>query len=152
SDKQNVELIRQQLEAMSDEQFEQYMTMLQRQDGERRPREILPYYAPNLAKSKLNIKRNLDIAEELGHKFFERLWITDPQTNVTYLTSHAHLVVDLPIRRQAQIHEKKVSIPMDSKSVDELTGQVTGSSKGSKLSFPELQAQLSQDLTSTIIE
>lgn len=154
ADKENVELIKSQLESMSDEAFESYMTLLRKpKEGETvQGRQTLNYYAPNLSKNKLSIERNLKIAEELGHDFFEQLWITDPQTNETYLTPNKHLVMDLPVRRQAQIHEKKASIPMHSKSMDELSGQVTGESKGSKLSFPELQAQVSQELDMTILE
>lgn len=154
SDTQNVELMRTQLESMSDEQFEQYMTLLRKpKDGNVvQGRQTLTYYAPNLSKTKIKLNRNLEIAEELGHSFFERLWITDPQTGETYLTPNQHLVMDLPVRRQAQIHEKKASIPLHANSVDELSGQVTGDSKGSKISFPELQAQVSQQLDNTIIE
>lgn len=154
ADKDNVELMKKQLDSLNDQQFEQYMASLRKpKDGKRvQGRQTLNYYAPNLSKNKLMLERNLKLAEELGHAFFEQLWITDPQTGETYLTPHKHLVMDLPVRRQAQIHEKKASIPMNSKSVDELSGQVTGESKGSKLSFPELQAQVSQELDMTILE
>ena len=152
--KANVEMTKRNLEGLSDEQFASYMRSLRKPTSgeEEQGRQTLTFYAPNLAKTKITVKRNLDIAEKLGHPFFERLWITDPQTQQTYLTSHRHLVMDLPVRRQAQIHEKKVSIPQDANTVDEMSGQVTGNSKGSKLSFPELQAQVSQELNSTIIE
>lgn len=154
SDKQNIDLARNQLESMSDAQFESYMHRISAvpDDDEDRRQDCLTYYAPNLGSTKITIENNLNIAEKVGHKFFERLWITDPQTGVTYLTPNEFMIVDLPIRRQAQLLVKKTSIPLDHKSVDELSGQVTGESKGSKLSFPELQAQVSQNLEHTIIE
>lgn len=154
SDKHNVEITKKHLESLSDEQFEQYMKALRKpKDGEEdQGRQTLTYYAPNLGDTKITIERNLAIAEEIGHQFFEQLWITDPQTQQTYLTPNKHLVIDMPVRRQAQIHEKKASIPLHANSVDEMSGQVTGESKGSKLSFPELQSQVSQELESTIIE
>jgi hypothetical protein len=47
--------------------------------------------------------------------------------------------VDLPLKRQAQFLIKKISIPEDNRSIDTFTGQPTGKSKGSKISWPELQ-------------
>jgi hypothetical protein len=154
SDKQNIDLCRKQLESMTDVQFESYMHRISAvpDEDEDRKQDCLTYYAPNLGTTKITIENNLKIADKIGHKFFERLWITDPQTGVTYLTPNEFMIVDLPIRRQAQLLIKKISIPLDHKSVDELSGQVTGESKGSKLSFPELQAQVSQNLENTIIE
>lgn len=154
TDKGNLELTKSQLESLSDAEFEAYMHSLSAPpaDDPDRLQETLTYYAPNLGKTKISLKRNLEIAKAIGHKFFERLWITDAQTGVTYLTPNEFMVVDLPIRRQAQLLIKKASIPTDHKSIDELSGQVTGESKGSKLSFPELQAQVSQGLDQTVIE
>lgn len=153
-DSANVNLTRQKLEAMNDAEFEGYMRALRRSPTgiADQGRQTLTYYAPNLSKTKISVKRNLEIAEKIGHKFFERLWLTDPQTGVTYLTPNEYMVIDLPVRRQAQVLIKKVSIPMDNNSVDELSAQPTGDSKGGKLSFPELQAQVSQQLDRTIIE
>lgn len=150
----NVEITRQRLEGFSDEQFAEYMRKLRKpkNDIEEQGRQTLTYYAPNLTKSKLSVKNNLEVAEKIGHPFFERLWITDPQTGVTYLTPNRYLVGDMPVRRQAQLLVKKVSIPTDNNTIDELSGQPTGDSKGGKLSFPELQAQVSQQLDRTIIE
>lgn len=154
NDKANVQLTKQFLESLSDEQFEDYMRRLRKPENgaEDQGRETLTYYAPNLSKIKLEVKRNLEIADAIGHNFFERLWLTDPQTGETYLTTQAHMVVDLPIRRQAQLLIKKSSIPANNNTVDELSGQPTGESKGGKLSFPELQAQVAQQLDNTILE
>lgn len=153
TDQHNVALMRSQLEAMSDKQFEDYMrSLLPVPEDQASEQEILPYYLPNLNGRKVTIDNNLKIAEAIGHKFYEHIWSEDPQTGVEYLTPNEHLIIDLPIRRQAQLLVKKASIPQDNKSIDELSGQVTGDSKGSKISFPELQAQASQNLEKTIIE
>ncbi|MOA25835.1 hypothetical protein D3C78_1465840 [compost metagenome] len=58
----------------------------------------------------------------------------------------------MTVRRQAQTLTKKSSIPENARHVDELSGQVTGKSKGSKISFPEVQSQLAQGLEQTLIE
>lgn len=141
----NGETYRRQLDALTNAQFEAYMRKLQ--SGE----EVLSITIPNFSKTKLTTKRNLAVAKELGHNFFERLWLTDPHTDTTYLTPIPYLVVDLPLRRQAQSLNKKMSVPQNNDQVDELTGQRTGP-KGSKLSFPELQALYAQGLDRTIEE
>ena len=62
------------------------------------------------------------------------------------------MVIDLPLRRQAQLLIKKISIPEDSKTVDDYTGQPTGKSKGSKLSYPEVQVLAALNLDQSLIE
>ena len=143
---ENAALIKEALDQMSDEQFASYMDKLE--SGE----EILPLIAPNLSKHKLSVERNLSIAAELKHNFFQRIWWTDPSTGLTYLTPERYLVVLLPLRRQVQLLTKKISIPEDNKHVDELTGQVAGPSASSKLSFPELQVLFAQGLDRAIEE
>jgi len=131
---------------MSDKQFDQFMQHLE--SGE----ASLSIISPNLTKDRLDLKRNLKIAEELGHDFFQRLVLTDPTTGVSYLTPLKYMVVDLPVRRQVQLLQKKATIPESNKHIDELSGQSTGASKGSKISFPELQVLFAQNLESTITE
>ena len=61
-------------------------------------------------------------------------------------------MLKLPARRAAQMVSKKISIPSDNKSIDLLTGQVTGKSKGSKITNPELQVLLGLGLKDSVIE
>lgn len=143
---ENTAIYEERLGALSDEQFGEYMQKLR--DGE----ETLFLIAPNLDKPKLTLENNLKLAEELGHNFFERLWLTDPKTHTVYLTPVRSLIVDLPLRRQQQLLREKISIPEDNHHVDELTGQPTGPSKGSKLSFPEVQVLYAQGLDRSIEE
>lgn len=131
---------------MNDKQFDDFMGKLDR--GEIR----LTVIAPNMGKVSLNTERNLKLAKELGHQFFERLWLTDPITGKLYLSPVKYLVVDLPLRRQAQLLAKKISIPEHNKSVDDYTGQPTGASQGSKLSYPELQILAAAGLDNCIVE
>jgi hypothetical protein len=119
--------------SMSDKQFDDFMKALA--DGSSR----LAIISPNFGKEKLSIERNLKLAEELDHNFFERVWMTNNDGTPPYLSNVPYLIVDLPLRRQAQLLIKKISIPEDNKSVDDLTGQPTGKSKGSKISYPETQ-------------
>lgn len=135
-----------QLNALSDQAFDEYMTKLE--TGE----EILPLVVPNLQKPKLNQERMFKLAKKLNHNFFQRLWLTDKTTGRTYLTPVEYLVLELPVRRQQQLLVKKYSIPPNNRSIDELTGQPTGDSKGGAISFPELQVLNAQNLDRTIEE
>lgn len=121
------------LKELSDEEFHNYMTQLA--DGT----AVLSIEVPNLETSKITIENNLKLAKELGHEFFERLWLTDPATDTVYLTPHRYLVIDLPLRRQQQMLVEKSSIPESNRHVDDLTGQPSGESHAASLTFPELQ-------------
>ncbi len=153
-DRYNSDLIKKRLDELSDVEFDQYMKELGKPSTEEgiKTQEILPFYSPNLKDPRVTMKNLLDVAEEIGFEFFEQLWLTDPQTNKVFLTPQKYLVLDLTVRRQAQMLTKKSSIPENTRHVDEMSGQVTGKSKGSKVSFPEVQAQLAQGLENTLIE
>lgn len=153
-DNYNAELTRKRLDAMSDAEFDQYIRSLARPETEegRVHQEILPFYSPNLKDPRITPETLLAVAEKIGHPFFEQIYLTDPQTGTTFLTPQKYLVIDMTVRRQAQTLTKKSSIPENSRHIDELSGQVTGKSKGSKISFPELQSQLAQGLENTLIE
>ena len=132
--------------SMSDKQFDDFMKSLK--DGSAK----LAIITPNLAKEKLSMEKNFALAKELKHEFFERIWMNDGDDTPPYLTPIKYMVVDLPLRRQAQLLVKKISIPEDNKSVDDLTGQPTGKSKGSKMSYPEIQILAALDLEDTLTE
>lgn len=131
---------------LSDSEFDKYMADL------RDEKEYLPYILPTMGTIKLSSDKNIKIAKKLGIQLFHRLWLTDNTTGTTYLTPETYLVIDVPFRRQQQHLKKKISIPDSNKRVDELTGQVTGSSKGSSLSAPEMQALYSQGMNESIRE
>lgn len=142
----NVNIYKKLFASMSDEQFDSFMKDLE--SG----KQILSIIAPNLAEFKLSTERNLAIAEELGHNFFEHIWIEGKDDIPTYLTPITYMVVDLPLRRASQILIKKISVPDDMKTVDTLTGQPTGESKGARISYPELQVCGAMGLENTMIE
>jgi hypothetical protein len=97
------------------------------------------------------VERNLKVAKQWGHEFFEKIWLPGPDGQM-YLSPIPYLVIELPLRRQAQHLIKKISIPEDNRSVDNLTGQPTGRSKGSKLSYPEFQVLAALNLDANITE
>lgn len=153
ADEHNVSILKKELESMSDKEFEAMMlSFKERPEEESHLQKTVPYFSPNLEKSNITLENNFKVAEQIGHQFFERLWMYDAEADMEFLTEHSHLVVDMPCRRFAQLQSKKASIPDDDHVVDDLSGQVTGDSKGSKLSFPELQANASQKLDNGILE
>ncbi|WP_233874972.1 hypothetical protein [Paraburkholderia adhaesiva] len=142
----NVKIYRALFAGMDDEAFHAFMGRLER-------REIrLAIVAPNLSKEKVTIANNLAIADELGHNFFERIWIDPGNDTPPYLSPVRYLVCDLTLCRQAQLLVKKISIPEDNRSVDDLTGQPSGKSEASKISFPENQVLAAFHLDKTLHE
>src|ERR1700676_1265232 len=131
---------------MSDSQFEEFVHRVDK--GEDR----LAIIAPNLSEYKLDIARNLALAEKMGHQFFERIWIDSGNEVPPYLSPIAYLIGDITLRRQAQLLVKKISIPEDNKSVDDFTGQPSGKSAGSKISYPETQVMASNHLDENLAE
>lgn len=118
---------------MSDEDFDTWIKGLEQKQT------YIAVIAPELTGPQLSTERNLDTAEKWGHKFFQRIKMDAANGAPAYLSNDKYLIVDGPIKRQAQFLIKKISIPEDNRSIDILTGQPTGKSKGSKISWPEVQ-------------
>ena len=145
-DSGNAEIWKNRLKEMDDEAFEQFIIRLE--EGE----EIISLFVPNLSEAGLSVKRNLEIAEELGHNFFQHLYLTDKDTGLVYKTPIPHIVVDLPIRRQVQMLAKESAIPGNVVDVDERSGQPASHEAGARFSYPELQVNQAKGLNASIIE
>jgi len=142
---ENTALYKAKLESMSDSEFEDWIKALGQGTQQ------IAVFVPNFSKHQIDVNRNFDVAAKWGHDYFQRIWMMGPDGSY-YLTPKKYLVYDLPLRRQAQHLIKKISIPEDNKSVDDLTGQPTGKSKGSKVSYPELQVLAALGLDHSIME
>lgn len=142
----NKELYEKAFKEMSDKEFDDFMMSIEKGEF------TLPIVAPNFAKSRLDVARNIEISKDWGISFYERLWIDPGNGAPKYLTPHKYKILLLPVRRQAQIIIDKISIPKDTMSVDDLTGQPTGASKGSKITYPEAQILRGQGLEETLKE
>lgn len=134
------------LNQMSDQEFEQYLEDLNSE------KQRLVIIAPNGQKVKLDLQRNFEVAKKYGIEFFHRIWFDTPDGKGRYLSQDKYLVVKLPVRRQSQMLVKKISVPEDNKSIDALTGQPAGKSKGSRISYPEVQMLASLGLNETLGE
>jgi hypothetical protein len=131
---------------MNDKQFDEFMKNLE--SG----KAFLVIQLPNFKDNGSSLENNLAIADELGHDFFQRLWITGKKDTPDHMTPIESLVMDLPVRRASQLLIKKISVPDDSRTIDALTGQPTGESKGAKLSYPELQICAAMGLDNSMVE
>lgn len=142
---ESVGLVVNMLNRKTDAEFTQYLEDLT--NG----KETLPLIAPNAVGPQLSVERNLKVADKIGHTFFERIWMTDDTGN-RYLSNDEYLIIDLPVKRMAQLISKKISIPEDNNTIDDLTGQPTGKSKGGKVTYPEVQILAALGLTETLTE
>ena len=112
----------------------------------------IPLYQPVGGKTKISYKRNIKIAQKMNIPLEEKVWLTEPKTGLTHLTRHPHLILLLPVRRQTQMLEKKMSVAKHDKVRDKITGQVTGPSKASGISFPEAYIIYSDKLDESLQE
>lgn len=144
----NLKIYQDLFRSMSDKQFEDLMDKLE--SGE----EILAIISPNLADEKVTLKNNLAVAARMGKTFFERIWIDPGDGGKPYLSNDEYFVTLQVLRRQAQLLVKKISIPEDNRSLNDLTGQpsATGKSRGSGLSYPETQIMAALNLDNSLIE
>jgi hypothetical protein len=142
----NVKLYVQKFEDMSDAEFGRFIDELE--NGTER----LCMVMPNFSDVKITFENNCRVAELLDYSFFQRIYMPAREGLPAYLTPIPYPIFDLPLRRQAQLLEKKISIPADNNSVDNLTGQVTGPSKGSKISWPETEVIASMGLDKSLTE
>lgn len=142
----NADNYRELFKGMSDKEFETFIDQLA--DGSR----FLIIIIPNFSKAELDVERNINLGEELGHNFFQKLWIEGKGDIPTYQTPIPYLVLDLPLRRASQLLTKKISVPPHNRVIDALTGQPTGESKGAKFSYPEVQVFSAMGMDNTLIE
>lgn len=131
---------------LNDVAFHNWMERMRNKEG------ALVYVDPPGSKFKLDASRNIEVlGPKYGIEFFQQLWYQD-ESGEWFLTPNAYLILPFPVRRQAQLLVEKISIPENNHSIDDFTGQVTGDSRGSKISYPELGLLKAFGLKSTIEE
>lgn len=133
--------------AMSDRDFEQLMRDI------RADAANLYVTMPTFSKEgSVDTRTLIAVGRELGHEFFQRIWVGSEDGKSSFLSPVYYLVVHIPIRRVSQTLTKKMSVPDNSKVIDTLTGQPTGESKGAKISWPELQLTSAMGLDKALVE
>lgn len=131
---------------LNDAMFHDWMERMRRKEG------ALIYIDPPGSKFKLDVDRNVkELGPKYGIEFMQQLWYQD-ETGDWFLTPNVYLVLPFPVRRQAQLLVEKISIPENNNSIDDMTGQVTGASRGGKISYPELSLLKAFGMKKTIEE
>ncbi|BAS04843.2 putative RNA polymerase beta subunit [Ralstonia phage RSF1] len=131
---------------LNDAQFHNWIERMRNKEG------ALVYIDPPGSKYALDVMRNINVlGPKYGIEFFQHIWYQD-ESGDWFLTPNAYLILPFPVRRQAQLLVEKISIPENNHSIDDFTGQVTGDSKGSKISYPELSLLKAFGLKKTIEE
>lgn len=143
---ENVNLYKELFASMNDKEFHSFM--LDIKSG----KKTLCVIIPNGSNIKVDINNNIKIAKKLGFNFFQKLVMSGHDELPDNVTPNEYLIIKLPIKRAAQLLSKKISVPDDDKSVDTLTGQVTGKSRSSKLTLPEVQILAGLGLKNSIQE
>ena len=68
------------------------------------------------------------------------------------ITPEEYMVLQLPVRRQQQFLDEKLSVPDNDKTIDGLTGQVAGDSKCTSFTTPEIQIFHARNLDASLFE
>lgn len=139
-------LLKAKLESMSDKEIHNLYLKLKEE------KMYLPFYIANEQEQKIDIRRWIKLAKELGVDTFVKLVQEDPNTGQRYVTDVEYWVAMFPGRRHLHYLDAKRTIAKDNKTRDTLTGQVTGPSKGSSFSKPQLGGLLSRGCISNALE
>lgn len=139
-------LLEKRVKAMNDKEFDYFMQDLESEKTQ------LSITVPIGSNDKFNMEHIFKVADAFGHSFFERIWINRGDGTPVYLSKFPYLVIDAPVRRQAQHISEKMSVPRDNSTTDHLTGQVTGPSKGSSVSGPEANIAVAIGMQDTLVE
>lgn len=143
----NAQRNKERLDALSDKEFEALMHKFK--NGE----DFLQIFTvPGDDKTRLDIDRLQDVANEYGINFYQKIWIPD-EDGSWELSNEEAMVLHLPMRVQQQLISKKISIPKDNNHIDHFTGQPSGpESKGAAVSYPEINMLMAMGLVKTTEE
>lgn len=132
-------------EKLSDKEFTALM------EAYRTGEKYVTLTVPNFDDVQVTIENNYKVAEELGLKFNQRVWIGGEGKSPDYLSEEA-LVVLMTMKIPSQRISKKQGIPKTQTVVNALTGQPTGESKGASISYPEIRIAAAMGLENSVIE
>jgi len=131
---------------LDDDQFD---ALIERMDVDD---ESFPFYHPNFTGKNIDLEMLIELIKKEGGALMEQINMVDFETGMRFLTPIEYPILRLPLRIQQQKLQKKMSVPKDNKHVDDLTGQPTTDSKGSALSYPEIQILYAMGLNKTMEE
>ena len=122
---------------LTDEQFEEFVKKIE--DNITKLSGV-PIWASNTDKNEeLNFDNVVKLAKKYNVNLMQKLILTDDTTGIKYITPNESFVGIAEFRKQRQMLQKKFGAGKDDNTIDDLTGQVTGESKGGGISNPENQ-------------
>lgn len=128
---------------MSDEELDALVVSLEQGAA-------LPIYTSNWDPNEMLSFREVQaLAKDYGVALETQLIITDQDTGLEFITPETYFVGVTEIRKQRQMLVKKFGAAKDDLKVDDLTGQVTGDSRATGISSPEVQVLKTMGLTIT---
>ena len=130
---------------MNDKEFDQFMNYMK--EGKWQLHIVAPNMIVNLQNEDL-----LKACDMIGLDLFQKVWMYDRATGRKFLTDNKYMFVKLPIRRQQQFLDEKISVPDNDRTIDGLTGQVTGDSRSCSITNPEIQILAARGLDKTLKE
>lgn len=142
----NDTMLREDLEKLSNSEFDALMENI------RQGKAMISATLPNLLSPVVKNYDLMKVAKKWNVEFFQHIEIEDPETKEIYTTPLRYMVIREVSPRLQQMIEDKQSIPDDTTHIDDLTGQVTGPSKGSRISFQELNNLASTGADTSILE
>jgi len=126
--------------SLSNKEFEELMLKFKNGD-------ILNIIVPiDVQKSKISLENNLKLAKAHGEPMVSYTVYGSSDTEPNRMSLNKNLKYILPIRRARQTLDKGVSVSADSKHIDQSTGQVTGTSRSSRISNTEANILDSMEL------
>ena len=131
TDKDNLALYTKLFSETSDKDFDKFMISLR--DGENILQAVYKHFGKNI----VSVDKLIDIASELGLDLFTKVNLVSEDGSFTYVPNIEYLVVALPTRRTTQSLDKGIRVADNNRKRDAITGQVTGDSKATKISYPE---------------
>lgn len=142
----NPEIYQDYFARLDDDQFDALMSRMEKDD------ESFPFYHPNFTGKNIDLEHLIGLIKQEGSSLMEQIHMVDFETGQKFLTPIEYPILRLPLRIQQQKLQKKMSVPKDNKHVDDLTGQPTTESKGSAISYPEIQILYAMNLNKTMQE
>lgn len=130
-DNENVKYLKELFGNMSEKEVVDFAKMMKEKEM------MIPYIAPNFDdKNECKMEDIIKVGETLGYKTHQKVWITEPD-GTSYQTPVDQMVGMLFIRRQNQTAMHSQGFADAGNTINVATGQVTGNSKVSRISFPE---------------
>jgi len=142
----NPDIYRDYFGRLDDTAFDAMMDRMEKDD------ESFPFYHPNFTGKNIDLEHLIGLITKEGGAFMEKINMVDFETSQRFLTPIEYPILRLPLRIQQQKLQKKMSVPKDNKHVDDLTGQPTTESKGSAISYPEIQILYAMGMNKTMQE